>query len=574
MKSILQVAFAACLAVLAGTVSANAQTVVLDGLGSSALFLEAGLGAASSGGAIIAPCVWSENTNAVIASDTSVPSFTLQDKGSAWVAWTTGGLTPNPTNCATPGSGYKIYAYLSTDSVVGNRCLFHSNLAPSKCSIAYPTSPAAPANQILTGGTVNCGTTGECNLPPDVIIALNQSTQLVNYAATDIRPEDALAATSRALTNCGTRVASGSQILGLGYSNGSTINGFPGTGGGSFNVINFSLPSTFTVIPVGATPIIVAVNDTAGTGLGAYSGLSVAALADFLDGTFSYTGQVANSPSATGSAVTAYIREPLSGTYNTMEFNAANTTTAQTSQDVGLNQPLTQANCTITSTWPEPATTISTVLQNPMDFTTPSGGFRQRAIGTGKELAAVAANGANSIGYGFWSAANFAGLAAVTGAKYYIVGDVDPLGKNGVLPTGSALSTVSLASTADGKYPLWSMLRLVNVGAANSDLAALGSSTQTFATGTHKDFVAVGSMFVVRSHFNPPGQSVTPSDGSGSLSYGSNKAGACSGTETGGDVGGVVIGLNTASLTQSPLTLSDETYCGSTSTAGQTGHRR
>jgi len=82
-------------------------------------------------------------------------------------------------------------------------------------------------------------------------------------------------------------------------------------------------------------------------------------------------------------------------------------------------------------------------------------------------------------------------------------------------------------------------------------------------------------MNVVRSHFLPPAGSGLPttlSDGSKQLHSGS--AVACSSTETGGDVGGVVIGLTSSSYTQSPLTLSDEYYCTHTSTTGQTGHRR
>ena len=101
MKSILKLAFAVGLSVAAGSAPAPAQTVVLDGLGSSAFFLEAGLAANYSGGAINAPCVWSENTNAVVATDSSTGS-SLTDKGSAWVAWTKG----SDGTCATAGNIY------------------------------------------------------------------------------------------------------------------------------------------------------------------------------------------------------------------------------------------------------------------------------------------------------------------------------------------------------------------------------------------------------------------------------------------------------------------------------------
>jgi hypothetical protein len=612
MNRFLKFAFAVCLvlAVVAGSASVKAQTVVLDGLGSSAMFYELGLGANSSNGTIHAPCVWSGINNSVAANDYSLSgnrSDSLQDKGNAWVAWTTG--TGGGASCAFPAPNAQIYAYLSTDSVVGNRCLYNSNLSTgSACSITYPTAgtPAAntPAGLILPAGTIltvppstiptftiaNCGSTGECALPPNIVAALNAPTQLVNFAGTDIRPEDAEFANTRVLTNCGSVVGTNTQYLGLGYYGGDAILSNFGYFSGSrtwVNVINFALPANgFFVTPVGATPLIVAVNDSIGTGLGAYSTISSQALANFLDGTYSFTNQVASAPAATGSAVTVYIREPLAGDYNTMEFNGPNRVGTEggsfaTSQDAGLNQPASQENCTLTganSPWPVPSTSHSTVLQNPLNFTTASGGARMRTIGTNQELGAVAfpSTFGNFMGYGFWSAANFAQFAGRTTTKYYDVDGVDPLASSGTIPTTAAqLANVSLATTADGQYPLWSMLRLVNVGATqNFSVAALAAAAQEYSTANHRDFVPLNQMLVVRSHFTPPSQTLTASNGSGRAAYGSNNAPACSAIETGGDVGGVVIGLKIKQLTQSPLTISDETYCISTSTTGQTGDRR
>lgn len=577
MKCMMKVAFAflAVLALAAGSATVKAQTVVLNGLGSSGLFLELGLGANDASGLINAPCVWSENTNTVAANDDSTSGVaTLTDKGSAWVAWTTGGGT-----CAAPGTTAKVYTYLSTDSVVGNRCLYNSNLSTRECWLSFPTTAATPAGLILpTTGT--CGSTGECTLPTSIELVLNSSSLKVNYAGTDIRPEDAEFAIQRAHANCGSVITGSTQYLGLGYAYGSQIkSGITGSTS-TFNVINFTLPS-FYVTSVGATPIVVAVNDNSGTGLAHYTNITSQTLADFLDGTYSYTGQVA-SPTGTGSPVTVYIREPLSGTYNTMEFNVPNrigtltgTRTYGTSQDVGYNQTIAnQRNCTVTSPWPVPSTTTSTVANGGlMDIETASTGHRIRAIGTGQELSSVVGNLSNSIGYAFWSAANFAPFSAVTSsAKYYTVDSVDPLGKSGIIPTTpSEISGVSLSTTADGKYPIWSMLRLVNVGTTqNAAVNDLALAAQTYANPSHPDFVTLANMLVVRSHFNPPSQSVTLSNGSG----GTGRATTCSTTETGGDVGGTIAGLNVAALSQSPLTVSEESYCTSTSTAGQTGHRR
>ena len=375
MKAILKFAFAVCLASVAGSASIKAQTVELNGLGSSGLFLELGLGANDSAGAINAPCVWSENTNTVQANDTSV-SPTAVDKGSAWVAWTKG--TGSTASCSTPGTGFQVYAYLSTDSVVGNRCLYNANLSTSKCSISYPASTTTSAGLIL-------GTSAEFGLPATVGTALNSTSAKVNFAGTDIRPEDAEFAITRALTNCGSVVGSSTQYLGLGYKNGGVIDSFFSSS--FFNVVNFALPSSFTVTPVGATPIIVAVNDssTGGTGLRAYSNITSQNLAFLLDGTSSYTSNVSTAGTTTGSPVYVNIREPLSGTYNTMEFNVPNRVGTSggsfaTSQDAGLNQLSAQRNCTVTSPWPVPSTTTSTVLSNPMNIATVSGGDRKSVV--------------------------------------------------------------------------------------------------------------------------------------------------------------------------------------------------
>ncbi len=109
MKKLLATLSLAAVTVLGAlAVNANAQTVAANGLGSSSLFLESGLGASSATtGSINATCLWSGNnssaTNAVTATDTTVVTGgvnqSLTDSGSAWVAW-----TPGTGSCAAPGS--------------------------------------------------------------------------------------------------------------------------------------------------------------------------------------------------------------------------------------------------------------------------------------------------------------------------------------------------------------------------------------------------------------------------------------------------------------------------------------
>ena len=557
MKNLAKVSFAVGVTVASMSTYAKAQTVEVNALGSSGLFLELGLGASSSTGTIKATCVWSENTNLVVATDTSTGTA-LTDKGNAFVAWTPG---TNGT-CSSPTSP-NIYAYLQTDSVVGNRCLFDG----SKCKIAYPTNSPAPAGLILSASA-------ETALPASIATALNAAA--VNAAGTDIRPEDAEFAIARTLAPCGTPVASGSQYLGLGYANGSTIDSYFSTK--TFNVINFALPASYSVTPVGATPVLVVVNgngDASGFSQSGITNLSNTTLAKFLDGTDSYADQaLASNPSASGDKVEVLLREPLSGTYNTLEYNIPNTTgntmgitpaaANKTSQDVGLNQPTAQKNCTGTA-----------VKTNPLNIATPSGGARQRAIGTGEELSEVIAE-PNSLGYGFWSVANYKGFTSTAApyAKYLKVDGVDPLLKSGatytgVIPvTGSAeLANVDLSTTANGSYPIWSLLRLVNTGStaptAVTNLAAAAGAFVSFGTSSSRpDFIKPSSLKVVRSHFIPPaglGEPTTAANGHVGLT-----SSACSAPEKGGDVGGVVYTL-----------AADSSYCTTNKvTTGQTGQRR
>ena len=557
MKNFIKVSFALGAVAASMSTYAKAQTVEVNALGSSGLFLELGLGASSSTGPIKATCVWSENTSTVVATDTSAGSA-LTDKGNAFVAWTPG----SGGSCSSPTSPM-IYAYLQTDSVVGNRCLFDG----TKCTIAYPTNDPATAGLIL-------GTTGEVNLPASIATALNKAA--VNAAGTDIRPEDAEFAIARATTACGTPVASGSQYLGLGYPNGGVIDSYFSTS--SFNVIKFTLPASYTVTPVGATPVLVVVNgngDSTGFSQSTIKNLSNSTLAKFLDGTDSYADQaLPTNPSASGDKIEVLIREPLSGTYNTMEYNIPNTTgnTAgitpasanKTSQDVGLDQPTAQRNCN-----------GSAVKTNPLNIATPSGGARQRAIGTGQELAEVIAL-PNSLGYGFWSVANFKGFtsSAAPHAKYLTIDGVDPLLNSkttysGVIPvTGTTeLADVDLHTTAQGNYPIWSLLRLVNAGttapAAVTELATAAGDFVSFGTSTSRpDFITPANLKVVRSHFVPPAGAGEPTSAANGHVGLSNSA--CTAPEKGGDVGGVVYALTT-----------DSSYCSTNKvTTGQTGERR
>jgi hypothetical protein len=178
-----------------------------------------------------------------------------------------------------------------------------------------------------------------------------------NVAHTDIRPEDGLYASTRALSSYNTT----NGMAGLGYN--QTACGATGSGTKTvgcpiydsfakkavFYVLGFSLktdPYTgvavpgYTTLSIGASPQIVLVNnaDTTNLGFGATQGdgsylhknINHKVLAHVFDGTDSCTGDLlattptpaafSGSVAGSGQPIQVVIREPLSGTYNTFEF--------------------------------------------------------------------------------------------------------------------------------------------------------------------------------------------------------------------------------------------------------------
>jgi hypothetical protein len=522
---------------LALPASSHAQSPLLNGIGSSGLFLEVGE-AAYAGTANT--CAWSTSTShAVVATDTTSGS-SLTDTGNAWVVW-----VPTASNtCASNTTPAAVWGYLQTDSVVGDRCLF--NGASGGCTISYSAAAGSSPADLIEGSA-------EVALPAAVAQALSGGAAYPglapNFSGTDIRPEDAEFAVTRALTPCGTVVGTGTfggvttnQYLGLGYNNGEDIDSFYNSS--VFHAISFTLPANFYVQPVGADPILVVVNSTDPVGTGFNSpyitNLNRSTLALYLDGSVGstrdallpYDGETTKEPT------TVLIREPLSGTYNTMEYNVPNTLALQTSQDVGQNQAASQRNCNGAS-----------VLSNPMNIeNTKATSFRNRAIGTGQELAETFATN-DALGYGFWGVSNFA--AAPSTAKYLTIDGVDPLQNvysTGVIPTTSAeLSKVLFQHMRDGSYPIWSLLRLVYTNASlATPVLNLAEAAGAFSTSAHPDFlpyyVKSGltygvNLFVERSHFDPPGIGYTTKPVNNDCAF----QPTTQAKEAGGDVGGVAI---------------------------------
>jgi hypothetical protein len=555
VKSILKAILlpAAVLCVLCTTTASSHAQTTFNAIGSSALFLELGEAAYSNNSA---SCAWSTSTKDVVATDTSTGA-SLSDAGTAWAVW----VPSSGNTCASNATPATLYGYLNTDSVVGDRCLFNAQ-AGRHCSISYSAAAGAAPSGLIEGSK-------EVSLPSAVASSLTSS--IVNAAGTDIRPEDAEFAVTRALTPCGSSTTEGggsiAPYLGLGYSNGGSI--LSHFSGSSFNVINFALPSTFFVQPVGVDPIVVTVNSTDPSGTGfnipGTASISRAALAGYLDGSIGTTGAAAGKGQiGVAKPSTVIVREPLSGTYNTMEYNIPNSRAYQTSQDVGVNQLSSQVNCS-----------GSVPASNPMAIeNATAGSFRYRAIGTGQELSETFATN-DALGYAFWGLSNFA--AAPATSKYLMVDTIDPIlttYHEGVIPTTQAeLNGITFEHILDGSYPIWSLLRIVTVdtttrGTAKTLAIAAAQFSTVSATGTsHPDFVTYYntkgqiSLNLERSHFAPPGISFPGSNGiadrpgNGGVSF-YNGQGACTATEAGGDVGGTII----------PIAYTDQSYCTDTGT--------
>jgi hypothetical protein len=641
-KNVLWILIAAGIAAAqSGVVTSGSAQTIYSGIGSSALTLQLGqaVNTATPSGLGLT-CLWSAGAvlpHTVGGTDIPLPggsvygtvaidpnNGTNYESGTSWVAWTP---VSGSCNVATGYTG-TVYAYLQTDSVVGNRCLFQTNTGGTStpCTIVNNSnSGATSCGGKIWSGAGTCadgsgsdpapwtpGTKLEQESLPAGIAALFTQTanQAVNFAGTDIRPEDAQFATQRITAPCSQ--IGGSQYYGLGYTAGpgNTIQGlYTDTKNATFfNIVNWTLPTSYSVYRVGATPIIVAVNQTDGTTNGfantAITNIDSNTLAQILDGTLNETQDV--SSQATGNqGITVLMREPLSGTYNTMEFNVPNTTFNKTSQDFGATQQSGQQNCGASSP------------SNPMNIATgssPTTGARQRVIGTGDMIAVL--GGYTQIttptppvgavlGYAFWSTANFSGIYGgrtnyKTNARYLTVDGVDPLltgyGETpishilpGVIPTpgNGGLADVTLTNVADGSYPIWSFLRLVCIGAGTgtgctgaNNLATVGPNFVTFGTATSvPDFVPVTStgnqpvLSVVRSHFTPPAATSAKTVGCTPVANGTATGLGATGIaekECGGDVGGEVLSISA----DQDYIISYQALSGTSKLTGQINQRR
>ena len=521
MKSV----FAALLfAAIVGMVpQTQAQTVKVVLAGSSAMWQSMALAAYKSGGCVsggTAPCFHytAKNFNLSDGRPTTKGGSTAVDLGNVWIVWDSAATT-------------NVWAYIKVDSGVGDRCYF----AQPHCNVNITTFPA-PANLITA---TLWGDNSSDSTPPAAVSALFTSgSTLVNAAATDIRPEDALFATCRANSKLG---GGTDGLAGLGYGvntsgvcpafgaalanlEGSDIlSAFPASTA-TAHVLAFSLsgkdPFTGTAIPVpsttsvGAAPIIFITQRT-----GALSTVTNATDAQ-LQAVFGGSNCNADAFGAPSSAIQAYLREPLSGTMNTTEYTVFRYPHffSGVSQETGV------------------------ATQNPLAKACTSGGSRYRAIGTGEEVSSVQDSGANhgtdGIGYTFFSYGNVSGIADSASYGYLTLNGIDGIFHKygttidpgqpaiaGALPSNTTLpascagnfpcaegkiwsGNLSFPNLRNGSYRAWSTLRIVSNGTALANANLLVTGAQTYVVNTVPDFVPAQKvaatdpgLSLLRSHY-------------------------------------------------------------------------
>lgn len=470
-----------------------AQTVLFNGAGSSAMFNTFAFAARLSSPAVCGTHNWSKKNGAVTHDSRSsqIPDVT----GNVWIVW------DNSTSPTT------ICAYLNIDSGIGDRAFF-----------AVPTNTLilnSSDNGSAGDGLVPAPMPADETLPAAVFNALQGAA--FNAAMTDIRPEDALFATNRALaplTQNRSGLGYGPPPIGVAIKSAfSSKNVVPvlfalsGTDPISGRPITF----TYTTSSIGAAPVVVFANSTLSTlghlGSGLFNNVPRFVLAGAENGTLTRTRDLFNVAGLPSIGLHVILREPLSGTYNTMEFTVPRSLEINSSQENNVTPP----------------------ADNPLNQVYASGGSRQRAVGTGEMVAEVGAI-ADSLGYSFWSFGNFASVT--TTAKYVTVDGVDPLRasySNGSFPTCKVppcVGALTFPNIKNGSYPIWSILRMVTVSPVPAGIQKLYNAAITEATQI-PDFVPATQLQVFRSHYTQAG--VTGSNG---LIVGH--------PEKGGDMGGAV----------------------------------
>jgi hypothetical protein len=535
--------------------------------GSSALWQTMALGAYNGGtgpaDAVPPMFHWTSASNALSLQDCRVQTVGAtncnEDAASVWVVW----------DSSTAAAGPNVWLFAKVDSVVGDRCFF----AKPQCRVFDFNNPgtnsdwtAAGSNKIASAlwGDGSSDTT----LPGPVLNIVEGALDTVNVAATDIRAEDAAFAMGRVNSQLGSGKASyvGSNsdgLDGLGY--GTNASGVPangpcptkvtlaqgqgtpiysgyghtGTSTDSANPLAFNITGsdpftctavgTYSVANIGATPIVF-VNSRSNT-LANLVNATERELEKVFSGTFTDAGAFVTSGLSAGN-INAFLREPLSGTYNTTEATVMRYPTLYSSAGGSPIEGISQ----------EKYTACSGVVQNPLAgqacAVNSGSGLRWRGIGTGEVIGGVqnsnnttkTNNATDGIAYTFFSYGNVSPLADSAAFGYIQLDGVDPIfqtynkqfdleqpaAANGTIPgtTETTFPTCenkiwkggfSFPNVRNGTYRAWSLLHLLYGTTQTTPVTDLVKTSNAFVVTSVPDYIPDTKITVTGSATSPCG---------------------------------------------------------------------
>ncbi len=547
------------------------------------------------------------------------PGTQTEDAGHTWIVW---------DSAATP----HYWLYIQEDSTVGNRCFY----AVPVCTVVTPNGASY---NFAAGQQISTALWGSDSPLPASIQAIltvgegNTTGAKINAAASDIRSEDALFAECRAnsLQGNGTINSGGDDGLdGLGYGvnpsgtcpiykqtetiNGkkktvystlaedqgnAIVTGYPGSTS-SFNVMAFNFgsgddpfsgkavlaTSKLVTFSVGIDPIVFVTNRQAG--LANVYDATAAELQTVFSGTDCDSGVFAGGTANT--AIGAYVREPLSGTYNTTESNVMRRPVEVPGGVIGLSMEY------YTDGAGSPPSAGGTPI-NPLTFAKGgcnSGvGARARAIGTGQEVQSVQEsqtnNSVDGIGFTFFSFGNVSPLAASSKYGYLTLEGVDPIFSSQCIGTSCTPSapgqpvnaelpgatTVcggsgfpcteaqiwgtgknSFPNVRSGDYSAWSLLRWITTTTNETNVEDLINGSHAYVVNDTPDYIPAlaqptgcsvsggtctdPGVQIWHSHYQQldgDGNDLGPTESNGSFNSNGNPTSG----DAGGDMGGCII---------------------------------
>jgi len=568
------------------------------------------------------PYHWVANGSGAILDARS--SLIQPESGNTWIVWIADCTVTSPPGANNVTDVWMMVSVDSTVGVRAFLAQASGQPAGDTVSVTAgpPTSPAVIAQALWQDNTADVSTIvgnttlltaingNPAHVPPI-------PAQHVNAGMTDIRAEDALFATTRSLAILNT-----TTYAGLGYrrtpvnanigapilstKSGSSANATPVKFAlHDLDPISHTAVRSYNTVPIGAAPIMFIANNGGSLpyALNLVSNISVTPNSNatkyaerlfggidpctttslaFGSGNRCSGGTAPNNDGAvctsntdcvaTGAGVAGtcnavasadislFLREPLSGTMNTVEFDVFRTKYNSTgSQEVGVNPAAAGGN--------------------PLNLACSATTFRQRGIGTGEIRDMIFGSGTPSLGYVFFSFATAKKYAGGTAFNYLTVDGVDPFYPtpatvNQIVPNctatqcpavnitspainsfwGSSTTPNSYPNLRNGTYKVWSLYRWL-VDASDVDTygpTALAQAAQDTVDVTVADFVpfqtsgaalVADGLDVYRSHFTRTGQ-IVGGTSNGPVVGDTRGGGTCPppACENGGDEGGLIEG--------------------------------